>query len=85
MGDLINQNRNLIIRRHEHSKLVALAQIEAREIRIIELEDEIERSRQEIEIQRKLIADADQNIKQQREEMAKAAVPAPEPSKPEAK
>ena len=79
MADLNSTNRNLIIKRHEHAKLVALSNVQAREIRIIELEEEIERNKADIVAQRKVIAEAEANIKQQMaiiEEAAKKAAAA---------
>lgn len=72
MADLTHQkNRPLTIKRYERDKLVALSQIEAREIRIMEIQDEIDRCKEDIDNQKKLIASLDSQIKQQREEMAK--------------
>jgi uncharacterized small protein (DUF1192 family) len=71
MGDLVNTNMDLTIMRHEHIKLVAQANIQARSIRIIELQEEIERSKADIEAQHKVIADAEKNIQIHKE--AKAA------------
>lgn len=65
MADISSKNRNLIIKRHEYAKLVALSNIQAREIRIIELEEEIERNHNDVNAQRKVIAEAEANIKQQ--------------------
>jgi len=73
MSDLFSKSRNLIIKRHEHAKLVALANIQAREIRIIEVEEEIQRNKEDIEAQKKVIEEADKNIKQQKEEIAAEA------------
>lgn len=73
MGDLFSMNRNLTIKRQEQNKLVAQSQILAREIRIEELKEEIERCKVDIEAQQKVIRDADANIKQQVEEKAKEA------------
>jgi hypothetical protein len=79
MSDLNSTNRNLIIKRHEHARLVALSNVHAREIRIIELEEEIERNKVDIIPQRNVIAEAEANIKQQQaiiEESAKKAAAA---------
>ena len=62
MGDLFSMNIDLTIMRHEHMKLVAQANIQARQIRIIELQEEIARCNNDIEAQNKVIADADKNI-----------------------
>ena len=71
MGDLFPTNRQLFIKRHEHQKLVALSNIQAREIRIMEIEEEIERNRIDIEAQKKVIEEADKNIKLQQAEIEK--------------
>ena len=73
MGDLNNTNRNLIMKRYEHQKMVALANIQAREIRIMELEEEIARCRIDMEGQQKIITNMDAEIARQREEVAKEA------------
>ena len=62
MGDLYSKNRDLFVRRYEHAKLVAQANIQAREIRIIELEEEIERCKVDIEAQNKVIEEQEKNI-----------------------
>jgi hypothetical protein len=71
MGDLYSHNRTLHIKRHEHMKMVAQANIQAREIRIMELEEEILRNREDMDAQRKVIEEAERNIKQQLEEVEK--------------
>lgn len=71
MADLNKVNRLLVIKRHEHSKLIAQANILAREIRISELQDEIGRCEADANAQRKIITESDFNIKQQQEELAK--------------
>ena len=63
MGDLFVGNLDLTILRHDHIKLVAQANIQARTIRIIELQEEIARCNNDIEAQNKVIADAEKNIK----------------------
>ena len=68
MADLYSTNRMLFIKRFEHQRLVAQAQIQAREIRIMELEEEIHRCRIDIEAQNKVISEAEVNIKLQHEE-----------------
>lgn len=69
MADLNSTNRNLIIKRHDHARLVALAMIQAREIRIMEVDEEIARNREDIEAQKKIVEEAERNIKQQRAEI----------------
>ena len=59
MPDLFPTNRNLFIKKYERDKLVALSQIQSREIRIMELEEEIQRCRMDIEAQNKLILQLD--------------------------
>lgn len=79
MADLFSKNRLLTIKKHERDKLVAQAQIHAREIRIMEIEEEIERCRADIVGQQKIIADCDFNINQQLEEMEKEKKQAEKP------
>jgi hypothetical protein len=67
--DLTSTNRNLTIKRHEHIKLIALSQIHARQIRIMEIEEEIARCNHDIECQKKVIEDADMNVNQQKAEI----------------
>ncbi len=62
MADLFSTNRNLVVMRHEHSKLVALSNIHAREIRIIELQEEIDRNKLDVDAQRKVIDEAEKQI-----------------------
>lgn len=71
MADLNSRNRDLVIKKLEHQKLVALAQIHARDIRLMELEEEAERMRADIEAQKKVIKEAEQNIAVQLEEAKK--------------
>lgn len=71
MGDLMNTSRTLNIKRHEHSKMVAQAHIQAREIRILELEEEIFRCNEDIEAQKKVIEEAEKNVKLQHQEIEK--------------
>ena len=59
--------------RFEHQKLVAQANIHARHIRIIELQEEIERCNLDIEAQKKVIAEQDKNIQIQNDAEAKKA------------
>jgi hypothetical protein len=62
MADLFSTNNNLTIMRFEHQKQVAVANITARTIRIMELEEEIARMNADIEAQNKVIAEQDKNI-----------------------
>ena len=68
MADLFNTNNKLTIMRFEHQKQVALANITARTIRIMELEEEIIRMKNDIEAQNKVIAEQDKNIQIQAEQ-----------------
>lgn len=54
--------------------MMAQAQIQSREVRIMELEEEIERCRMDIEAQNKVIVEMEFNIKQQHEEMEKEKI-----------
>lgn len=58
----VNANCDLVIMRHEHIKTVALANIQAKKIRIFELQEEIVKCKSEIDLQNKVIEDADKNI-----------------------
>jgi hypothetical protein len=71
MADTHSKNRKLFIMRYERDKLVAMSQIQSREIRIMELEEEIERCRADIVAQNKLIGDLNKNIQQQQAELEK--------------
>lgn len=71
MGDIHSGNRKLFIKRYEHAKLVALSNIQAREIRIMEIEEEIERCRKDIEAQNKVIEEQDKSIRLQNAEIEK--------------
>lgn len=73
MADIFSKNRILFIKRYEHQKLVALGHIHAREIRLLELEEEVQRCQDDIAAQRKVIAEADHNIRLQNEEISKEA------------
>lgn len=73
MGDLFSGNVDLTVMRHEHVKLVAQANIHARNIRVIELQEEIERCKNDIEAQNKVIAEADRNIQIHREAQSQKA------------
>jgi len=70
MADLGSRNRQLSIMKYEHNKLVAMAQIQAKEIKIIELGEEVERCRNDIEAQKKTMEEMDLNIQQQTELIA---------------
>ena len=63
MADLFSTNNNLTIMRFEHQKIVAQSNIQARQIRILELQEEIERCNVDIEAQKKVIVEQDKNIK----------------------
>lgn len=67
MADLFSMNNNLTIMRLEHQKIVAQSNIQARQIRILELQEEIERCNLDIEAQKKVIVEQDKNIKIQLE------------------
>lgn len=79
MADLYSTGRILNIKRHEHSKLVAQANIQAREIRIMELEEEIDRCRNDIEAQKKVIDESQKNIQLQHKEIEKEKVATTKP------
>jgi hypothetical protein len=63
MADLFSSNMDLTIMRHENIKLVAQANIQAKQIRIIELQEEIARCGNDIEAQNKVIVEAEKNIR----------------------
>lgn len=67
MADLNTKSREYIIKKHEYSKLIALSLIQAKEIRIIELQEEIERCKTEIDAQNVLIKESEKNINEQKE------------------
>ena len=69
MADLGSKNRKLFIMKYEHQKLVAKATMQAKEIKILELGEEIERCKGDIEAQKKLLVEMDENIAQQEELM----------------
>lgn len=71
MADLFSKNRALTIKKFERDKLQAMANMHGNEIKIMELEDQIERCRGDVEAQQKRIEECDFNIQQQKEEMAK--------------
>lgn len=62
MADLVNMNNNLIIMRLSHQKQVAETNMIARQIRILELTEEIARCQADIEAQQKVIAEQEKNI-----------------------
>lgn len=84
MGDIYSTSRLLNIKRHELAKMQAQANIHAREIRVMELEEEIERCKVDCAAQRKVIEEAEKNINLQKSEMEKekAAAEAPKPEPP---
>jgi hypothetical protein len=53
----------ILIKKSERDKLVALASIQSREIRIMELEEEIERNKADIVAQHKVLAALEEKIK----------------------
>ena len=63
MADLFSTNNNLTIMRFEHQKLVAETNIKARSIRILELEEEMQRCNADIEAQKKVIEEQERQIK----------------------
>ena len=71
MPDINSTNRLLTIKKSERDRLVAMANIQSREIRIMELEDEIDRCKLDIVAQNELIKEMEFNIEQQKEEMKK--------------
>ena len=77
MADLFSTNNNLTIMRFEHQKIVAQANIQARQIRILELQEEIERCNLDIEAQKKVIVDQDKNIQIQKDADAKKTAEQP--------
>ena len=90
MGDLFSTSRTLNMKRHELSKITALMNIQAREIRIMELEEEIDRCKTDIGAQKKVIEEAEKNINLQKQESEKErleaeAKKAAEQPKPEPK
>lgn len=67
MADLNTKSREYVIKKHEYSKLIALSLIQAKEIRMIELQEEIERCKTEIDAQNVLIKESEKNINEQKE------------------
>ena len=74
MPDMNSTNRIMAMKKFERDKLVAMANIQSREIRIMELEDEIDRCKYDIVAQNELIKEMEFNIEQQKEEMKKDKV-----------
>lgn len=74
MGDIYSRNRQLLIKRYEHAKMVALANVQAREIRIIELEEEIDRNNEDILAQKKVVEEQEKSISLQKQEIEKEKV-----------
>lgn len=62
MADLNSKNNDLTIMRLEHTKMMAELNIKARLIRKVELHEEIERCDNDIEAQKKVIAEQDKLI-----------------------
>lgn len=71
MADLNTKSREYVIKKHEYSKLIALSVIQAKEIRMIELQEEIERCKTEIDAQNALIKESEKNINEQKDLMSK--------------
>lgn len=69
MADLNTKSREYVIKKHEYAKLIALSVIQAKEIRMIELQEEIERCKTEIDAQHALIKESEKNINEQKELM----------------
>jgi arginine deiminase len=63
MADLFSNNLDLTIMRHEHARMIAQVNIQAKSIRIIELQEEIVRCNNDMEAQKKVIEEAERNIK----------------------
>lgn len=63
MADLFSTDNNLTLMRFEHQILVAQSNITARKIRIMELKEEILRCETDMEAQKKVISEAENNIK----------------------
>lgn len=76
MGDLVNKNENLTIMRLEYQKIVAESNIKARTIRKLELREELERCDQDIEAQKKVIAEQDKLIQIQLQAASQKQAPA---------
>ena len=71
MADITSKSRELTIMKFERDKLVALTNIQSKEIRKIELQEEMERCQIDIDQQKKKIEEYDENIRLQKLEMAK--------------
>jgi len=71
MADITSKSRELTIMKFERDKLVALTNIQSKQIRKLELQEESERCDIDIEQQRKKLAECEENIRLQKEEAAK--------------
>ena len=71
MGDLTNVDRMVLIKKYEHEKVIAIARIHEKEIRIIELLDEMVKCRADIGKSMKVIERCNLNIKLQEETVNK--------------
>lgn len=69
--DKPDPNNKLANLKFERDKFSHMANLQTQEIRILELQEEIERCRAEIEAQNKVIAEMDFNIQQQEQLLAK--------------
>ncbi len=58
----MSDRKNLSVMRCEHAKTVAMSNIQAREIRILELHEEIERCKADMVAQEKVIKEAENQI-----------------------
>lgn len=67
MGDLTHVDRLVLLKKYDHEKVVATGRIHEKEIRIIELLDEIVKCRVDIEKSMKVIERCNLNIKLQEE------------------
>jgi uncharacterized small protein (DUF1192 family) len=72
MADLTLQNRALLVKRYEYQKMIALTNIQGKEVRMMELEEEIERCKADIAAQIKSIEEYEQNINLQKAEIDKS-------------
>ena len=82
MADLYSTNRLLTIKRCELMKSTAIMNIHAREVRLLELEDESQRNKDDIVAQKKVIEEAEKNIAQQKQEMEKEKAEAAKATEP---
>lgn len=71
MADITSKSRELSIMKFERDKLVALTNIQSKEIRKIELQEEIDRCDIDIEQQKKKIEECEENVRLQKLELAK--------------